>query len=84
MAPWEKAWPVPTIENVAKDTTIPARKNEDLAQQNYAGYNGNASAFRYVSAWRNDAPLMIRVLVKIDDPTGKLQDGQWYEYIFSR
>jgi hypothetical protein len=27
---------------------------------------------------------MIRILVKIDDPTGKLQDGQWYEYIFSR
>jgi hypothetical protein len=88
MAPWEKVWPVPTIEDTGqlKDTTIlPIRKNEDLWQQNYGLYPIKAAAnFAHVCAWRNDAPLMIRVLVKIDDPTGKLQDGQWYEYVFSR
>jgi prepilin-type N-terminal cleavage/methylation domain-containing protein len=46
--------------------------------------NTDAVKFRYTCAWHNDAPQLIRVLVKIDDPSGKLQDGQWYEYIFSR
>jgi prepilin-type N-terminal cleavage/methylation domain-containing protein len=46
--------------------------------------NATAPNFKYTCAWHNDAPPLIRVLVKIDDPTGKLQDGQWYEYIFSR
>jgi hypothetical protein len=46
--------------------------------------NSAAQSFKYTCAWHNDAPPLIRVLVKIDDPTGKLQDGQWYEYIFSR
>jgi hypothetical protein len=57
-------------------------------QYNYADVNKvpitAAPKFKYTCAWHNDAPPLIRVLVKIDDPTGKLQDGQWYEYIFSR
>jgi hypothetical protein len=88
MAPWEKVWPVPMFDDtgILKDATIPPiRGNEDLWQQNYGLYPIKAAAnFAHVCAWRNDAPLMIRVLVKIDDPTGKLQDGQWYEYVFSR
>jgi hypothetical protein len=46
--------------------------------------NTQAPGFRYTCAWRNDAPPMIRILIKIGDPTGKLQDGQWYEYVLSR
>jgi hypothetical protein len=46
--------------------------------------NSDAANFRYICAWHNGAPPMIRILIKIDDPTGKLQDGQWYEYVLSR
>jgi type II secretory pathway pseudopilin PulG len=46
--------------------------------------NTDAANFRYICAWHNGAPPMIRILIKIDDPTGKLQDGQWYEYVLSR
>jgi prepilin-type N-terminal cleavage/methylation domain-containing protein len=55
------------------------------AANDYANLqNTQAPGFRYTCAWRNDAPPMIRILIKIDDPTGKLQDGQWYEYVLSR
>jgi hypothetical protein len=88
MAPWEKVLPAVALEDSSlQDKTNPAlpkRTHEDFAQQNFAKYNKEASKFAHVCAWRNGAPLMIRVLVKIDDPTGKLQDGQWYEYVFSR
>lgn len=68
-APWEYDRPSPTLKK-AKD---------------YVSLQGSdAINFRYTCAWHNDAPPMIRILIKIDDPTGKLQDGQWYEYIFSR
>jgi prepilin-type N-terminal cleavage/methylation domain-containing protein len=43
-----------------------------------------STPLKYTCAWHNDAPPMIRVLVKIDDATGRLQDGQWYEYVFTR
>jgi prepilin-type N-terminal cleavage/methylation domain-containing protein len=87
IAPWEKVLPLPLEDSSLLDKAnpaLPVRTHEDYAQQNYAKYMGSASAFQQICAWRNDAPLMIRVLVKIDDPTGKLQDGQWYEYVFSR
>jgi len=37
---------------------------------------------RYVAAWYNDMPAMIRILIKVDDPNDKLKVGPWYEYIF--
>src|SRR6185436_16624461 len=85
-APWEKSWPTPTLQSAGlKDTNIPKRTKEKFWQQNYGLFpNNSAQAFNYVCAWHNDAPPLIRILVKIDDPTGRLQDGQWYEYIFSR
>jgi hypothetical protein len=83
MAPWEKVLPA-SLESVSDGVGIQKRPNETYAQRDYATFKGPASSFAHVCAWRNDAPLMIRVLVKIDDPTGKLQDGQWYEYVFSR
>ncbi len=51
---------------------------------NYLLYPVNAGTFRYVCAWNNDAPRLIRVSFKINDPSGRLQEGQWYEYILSR
>jgi prepilin-type N-terminal cleavage/methylation domain-containing protein len=67
--PWEKDVPTPNLQTL-----------KDYAKTS----NTDATKFRYTCAWHNDAPPMIRILVKIDDPTGRLQDGQWYEYIFSR
>jgi hypothetical protein len=54
----------------------------------YARTTGSQISFKgpmkYTCAWHNDAPPMIRVLVKIDDASGRLQDGQWYEYVLTR
>jgi hypothetical protein len=72
LAPWENQQdlPNPSLKGLGNNyATFPA---------------SSANQFKYTCAWHNDAPPMIRILVKIDDPTGKLQDGQWYEYIFSR
>jgi len=68
-----------------KFTTASWEKELPTAQADYVNTpNSDAVNFRYTCAWHNDAPPMIRILMKIDDPTGKLQDGQWYEYVFSR
>jgi hypothetical protein len=37
---------------------------------------------RYVAAWHDDSPAMIRILIKLDDPNNKIKDGPWYEYVF--
>jgi prepilin-type N-terminal cleavage/methylation domain-containing protein len=37
---------------------------------------------RYVAAWHDDMPALIRILIKVDDPNNKVKDGPWYEYIF--
>jgi hypothetical protein len=51
----------------------------------YAGFpTTSADKFRYVCAWHNGAPPLIRITMKLDDPTGRLQGGQWYEFVLSR
>jgi hypothetical protein len=54
-----------------------------------SGTGPNANAFnnpavppRYVAAWHDDMPAMIRILIKVDDPNNKVKDGPWYEYVF--
>ena len=37
---------------------------------------------RYVAAWHDDMPAMVRILIKVDDPNNKVKDGPWYEYVF--
>ena len=39
----------------------------------------NGSNVTYV--WLNGAPKMVRVLVKMEDPAGRVPDGVWFEYI---
>jgi prepilin-type N-terminal cleavage/methylation domain-containing protein len=57
----------------------------DPPAKGYQDLDSNlATKFLYTCAWHNSAPPMIRILIKIGDPTGKLQDGQWYEYVLSR
>ena len=43
-----------------------------------------ADLFKYTAAFHNEAPAMIRITMKIDDPSGKLQDGQWYQFVLTR
>ena len=53
-------------------TTAPVPTNSYLNPQ-YA---------RYTAVWRNDVPAMVRILMKVDDPNGAMQDGPWFEYVF--
>jgi type II secretory pathway pseudopilin PulG len=39
------------------------------------------AAFRYTCVWANSAPKMIRIVLKLEDPAGRLPEGQWYEYV---
>jgi hypothetical protein len=41
------------------------------------------AAFRYTCVWVNSAPTMIRIVLKLEDPAGRLPEGQWYEYVLS-
>jgi hypothetical protein len=68
-APWERKLPGYPVTNP------PDYMNLQLSE---------APNFRYVCAWHNDAPQMIRILVKIDDPARRIQDGQWQEFVLSR
>jgi prepilin-type N-terminal cleavage/methylation domain-containing protein len=79
-APWEKVLPnpglmaMPSLDYANFRPSPSQRTTGPMAAKN----------FRYVCAWHNDAPMMIRISMKFDDPTGKLQDGQWYEYVLTR
>ncbi len=73
VAPWEKVLPTPGLTGLGGDYSRFKTAN-GMSPQN----------FRYVCAWHNDAPPMIRILMKFDDPAGRLQEGQWYEYVLSR
>ena len=43
-----------------------------------------APSFVYTAAFHNEAPPMIRITMKIEDPSGKLRDGQWYQFVLTR
>jgi prepilin-type N-terminal cleavage/methylation domain-containing protein len=45
-------------------------------------FNDPANPPRYVAAWHDDMPAMVRILIKVDDPNNKVKDGPWYEYVF--
>jgi len=55
---------------------------------NYAGANGLQVADTnngYVCAFgpNDPAPKLIRITITLDDPTGRLPDGQTYQYVFA-
>jgi hypothetical protein len=39
----------------------------------------------YICAWgpSDPKPQMIRIIMTVDDPNGKIADGQTFEYVFS-
>lgn len=92
IAPNLKNTRLPTHSSNANDG------DKDYGQQDYsmldrdtgtglvnAGLSHSAApAFWYTAAFHNDAPPMIRITMKIDDPSGKLRDGQWYQFVLSR
>ena len=39
------------------------------------------NAFRYTCVFANSAPAMLRIVIKLEDPAGRLPEGQWYEYV---
>jgi hypothetical protein len=45
-------------------------------------FNDPLNPPRYVAAWHDDMPAMIRIIMKVDDPNNKVKDGPWYEYVF--
>ena len=68
-------------------TRIPCRQPASICRPQQHGHA--ATAFndpnnppRYVAAWHDDMPAMIRILIKVDDPNNKVKDGPWYEYVF--
>jgi hypothetical protein len=83
-APWEIEIPLQTA-NLGQSGLHYPRINKDYANATLEHVKAvSPRPFKYTCAWHNDAPPMIRVLLKIDDATGKLQDGQWYEYVLTR
>lgn len=68
----------------AHEKVMPSKKLSECPGKDYMQYNGSLSSYAYVCAWHNDAPQMIRITIKIDDPASRLQDGQWYEYVLAR
>ncbi|HEY1922941.1 MAG TPA: type II secretion system protein [Tepidisphaeraceae bacterium] len=52
------------------------------AGPNKTAFNAPNNPPRYVAAWHDDTPAMIRILIKLDDPNNKVKDGPWYEYVF--
>lgn len=73
--PWEVDVNFPPYGNYA-DTTFAA------GVPNNPFYPTATFQPRYVAAWYNDMPAMIRILIKVDDPNNKVKDGPWFEYVF--
>jgi type II secretory pathway pseudopilin PulG len=67
----------PTLDYGSYATAIPA----PYTTGNVA-FNDPKNPPRYVAAWHDDMPAMIRILIKVDDPNNKVKDGPWYEYVF--
>jgi hypothetical protein len=74
---------VSTNSNVTKGT----RSKEPNWQRDYSTLSStpaDGANFKDTCAFHNDAPAMIRITMKVDDPTGRIKDGQWFQYILSR
>lgn len=43
----------------------------------------SGQSFRYRAMWKNDSPQMLRILLRLDDPAGRLKEGHWVECVYS-
>lgn len=48
-----------------------------------AGFERGHSTNEYICVWEQDQPkpAMVRVMIKVKDPAGRLQDPPWFEYV---
>lgn len=46
------------------------------------GFTANDSTFNYSCVWQSGGPTYVRIIYKIDDPNGQMQNGPTYEYVF--
>ena len=48
-----------------------------------AGFERRHSPNEYICVWEPDQPkpAMVRVMIKVKDPAGRLQDPPWFEYV---
>jgi prepilin-type N-terminal cleavage/methylation domain-containing protein len=77
-----KGLPIPGLTD--STMKVDSSKNRQLNYDYSKFPNASSAELKYTCAWHNDAPPMIRVTMKIDDPSGKLRDGQWYQYVLHR
>ena len=78
-ATWEAEVPTPMFGSGGK-----LDYSALTAESRYMGQGGAVDKFRYTAAFHNNPPKMIRVMIKVQDPNGRLQEGQWHEYVLSR
>ena len=71
--------PAPTASFEDSPNQIPP------AAADYGGVAGMPAGSQYVCAWgpNDPKPKMIRITMTVDDPGGRLADGQTYEYIYT-
>jgi prepilin-type N-terminal cleavage/methylation domain-containing protein len=74
---WGPAWTGSTVTPKASGSTLPSPTGNDYANMGPNDY--------YICAWgpNDPKPKMIRIIFTIDDPTGKLPEGQTFEYVFT-
>ncbi len=78
--PWEADINFDPTHDYGCGSTTYATPN--AAGPNKNAFNNPANPPRYVAAWHDDMPAMVRILIKVDDPNNKVKDGPWYEYVF--
>lgn len=79
---WAKATAATTVRPVPYEMEVPTASNPITDYASTAGNSVLGPSARYTAVWRNDVPAMVRILIKVDDPAGVLQDGPWFEYVF--
>jgi type II secretory pathway pseudopilin PulG len=75
-------WEVDVNFDCARDYANPTAQGSTPPGPNKVFFNTPTNPPRYVAAWHDDMPAMIRILIKVDDPNNKVKDGPWYEYVF--
>jgi type II secretory pathway pseudopilin PulG len=78
--PWETDINFDPTHDYGCGSTTYATPNAGGPNKN--AFNNPANPPRYVAAWHDDMPAMVRILIKVDDPNNKVKDGPWYEYVF--
>jgi hypothetical protein len=76
----------PSVAAAVIPTVAPFEKMYPAASADYANAtSGMPAGAQYICAWgpNDPKPKMIRITMTIDDPGGRLGDGQTYEYIYT-